>query len=209
MRSYWAVSNKALERNTVSPLCKLWNRIAILLSKQNHLKNLLCNYDFTEMMKASGRWILCMLSFFLAEVKHMGEVCLVHLFMGQQGHTFSMLCTFWCFPVGGRSARSERRVALSVLFASCPQGPLMAISEVLHLLTRSSSQQDRLIAPAVSGYLWLSMLPTFTHKGLIIKHSALNTPHRDCWLTLIPGSCFRHLNVWSSSDTDVKAAEKK
>lgn len=28
---------------------------------------------------------------------------------------------------------------------------------------------DRLITPAVSGYLGLSMLPTFPHKGLIIK----------------------------------------
>lgn len=106
-------------------------------------------------MKTYGRWILCfmtceigrsctkhcMLSFFLAEVKHMGEVCLVHLFTGQQGHTFSVLCTFWCFPVGGQSASSEWRVALSVIFASCPQGPLMAISEGLHLLMRSSSQQ--------------------------------------------------------------------
>lgn len=83
----------------------------------------------------------CMLSFLLADVKHMGEVCFVHLFTGQRGPTFSVLCTFCCFPVGGRGARSERRVALSVFSASCPQASLMAISEGLHLLTRSSSQQ--------------------------------------------------------------------
>lgn len=154
MRSYWAVPNKALKRNTVSPLCKLWNRTA------THFPNRITWSIYYATMPLHRWWkhmddeffVLwheigkstkhCILSFFLAEVKHVGEVCLVHLFTGQQGHIFSVLCTFWCFPVGGRSARSERWLALSVIFfASCPQGPLMALSEGLHLLTRSSSQQ--------------------------------------------------------------------
>lgn len=149
----------------------------------------------------------CMLSFLLADVKHMGEVCFVHLFTGQRGPTLSVLCTFCCFPVGGQGARSERRVALSVFSASCPQASLMAISEGLHLLTRSSSQQTD-----SSCCVWISWAQHVTYiYTQRPDNQALysDTPHRDCWLTLSLGSCIRHLYVWCSCDTDVIVPKKQ
>lgn len=140
---------------------------------------------------------------FLAEVKHMGEeqvsfTCL----QGNEGPHFQCSAHSGAFQWVARvpSVNIELFYQSVFLRLGCLNDNIRRTPPPQEKLQPA----DRLIAPAVSGYLTLHVTYIYTQRP-----DNQDTPHRDCCLTLMPGSCFRYLYVWCSCDTDVTVPEKK
>ncbi len=83
----------------------------------------------------------CMLSFYWQTLSTWETSVLFSCSQGNEGPHFQCSAHSAAFLWVAGVPEMNGRITLSVFSASCPQASLMAISEGLHLLTRSSSQQ--------------------------------------------------------------------
>ncbi len=125
MRSYWAVPNKH-SRGTPCPLSereqnsRYFSRYYATIRSWKHMED-----GFFVLWHEIGKSTEhCMLSFYWQTLSTWETSVLFSCSQGKRGPTFSVLCTFCCFPVGGQGCQKWTESC----FIS-PQASLMAISE--------------------------------------------------------------------------------